>query len=60
MNISHLKCHFCKFSEVCKINTKRLQQIEVGLNAYTVSFDDSFLNPLREVFDASLRERLGR
>ena len=39
---------------------KHLQQIEPGLNAYTVSFDSSLLNTLRTMFDHSLRERLGR
>ena len=39
---------------------KHLQQIEPDLNAYTVSFDTSFLDTLRAVFDSSLRERLER
>ncbi len=39
---------------------KHLQQIEPGLNAYTVSFDSSLLNTLRTMFDRSLRERLNR
>lgn len=39
---------------------KHLQQIEPGLNAYTVSFDFSLLNTLRTMFDGFLRERLGR
>lgn len=39
---------------------KRLQQIETGLNAYTVSFDTSLLQTLRKMFDDSLRERLSR
>lgn len=39
---------------------KHLQQIEPGLNAYTVSFNSSLLNTLRTMFDRSLRERLGR
>lgn len=39
---------------------KRLQQIEPGLNAYTVSFDSSLLNTLRTMFDDFLKERLSR
>ncbi|MCK4675253.1 MAG: hypothetical protein KAT61_05020 [Gammaproteobacteria bacterium] len=39
---------------------KRLQQIEQGLNAYTVSFDASLLNVLRTMFDDFLKERLSR
>ena len=39
---------------------KKLQQIKSGLNAYTVSFDDSMLNTLRAMFDNHLRERFGR
>ena len=37
-----------------------LQQIEPGLNAYTVNFDASILNTLRTMFDDALRERLSR
>jgi len=43
-----------------KINTKRLQKISPGLNAYTVSFAPSLLNTLREMLDTSLHERLSR
>jgi hypothetical protein len=39
---------------------KHLQQIAPGLNAYRVSFDSSLLEPLRTMFDSSLRERLSR
>ncbi|HHJ35662.1 MAG TPA: hypothetical protein ENJ87_07840 [Gammaproteobacteria bacterium] len=39
---------------------KYLQQIEPGLNAYTVSFDPSLLDTLRKIFDDSLRERFQR
>lgn len=39
---------------------KHLQQIEPGLNAYTVDFDPSLLKNLRTMFDDSLKERLMR
>ncbi|MBE9560170.1 MAG: hypothetical protein IMF15_05240 [Proteobacteria bacterium] len=39
---------------------KRLQQLEPGLNAYTVSFDPSLLDTLRTMFDDFLKERLNR
>ena len=39
---------------------KRLQQLEPGLNAYTVSFDSSLLDTLRTMFDDFLKERLNR
>ena len=39
---------------------KKLQQIEPGLNAYTVNFDHSLLEPLRKLFEENLTERLNR
>ena len=39
---------------------KRLQQLEPGLNAYTVSFDSTLLDTLRTMFDEFLKERLSR
>jgi hypothetical protein len=39
---------------------KLLQQIEPGLNAYTLSFDPAALDTLRTMFDNALRERLNR
>lgn len=39
---------------------KRLQQIEKDVNAFSVKFDPEMLEPLQELFDDYLRERLGR
>ncbi len=39
---------------------KQLKKIEPGLNAYTLAFDVSLLDSLREMFDHSLRERFQR
>lgn len=52
------KIHY--FADAMTTRATKLQPLQAGLNAYTLTFDHSLLEPVREMYNASLDARLNR